>query len=137
MYENNSTVAKSGWGIKDTITFRIPVTDTIQGYTIMINVRNDGAYAFNNLFLFVTMQAPTGLALKDTIECSLADESGKWTGSGWGSLWNSTFIFRENIRFPYTGIYTFKIIQAMRTEELLGITDVGVTVEQYSEKKRK
>ena len=83
-----------------------------------------------NLFLFVTTTSPNGSTLRDTFECYLADERGKWTGSGWGDIYDNQFIYKGNIRFPVSGVYTFEYVQAMRTDKLDYISDIGLRIEK-------
>jgi gliding motility-associated lipoprotein GldH len=68
--------------------------------------------------------------VKDTIEVILADNRGKWLGSGLGDIWDLQQIYKENIRFAQQGRYTFEYQQAMRTEKLPFILDVGLRVEK-------
>jgi gliding motility-associated lipoprotein GldH len=59
----------------------------------------------------------------------LAEPSGKWVGKGFGNVWSNRFRYKSNVRFPVSGVYHFKVEQAMRMEDLEGISDVGLRVE--------
>ena len=60
------------------------------------------------------------------------DKEGKWNGTGWGSLFQSTLpIGSAIVRHP--GNYTFKITHGMQDELLKGINDVGVKIEGRGE----
>ena len=95
-----------------------------------LNVRNTSQYAYQNLFVFLQTTSPAGLSLKDTLECYLADDRGKWLGDGWGDIYDNRFLYKRNVRFPVSGIYTFKLVQGMRANELKYITDVGIRIEK-------
>ena len=62
----------------------------------------------SNLFLFIKISSPLGYSVKDTFECKLADEKGKWLGKGFGNVWNHQLLYKQNIRFPYPGTYSFE-----------------------------
>jgi gliding motility-associated lipoprotein GldH len=59
------------------------------------------------------------------LECPLADQLGNWYGSGLGSIFDNRVLFRERKKFPLSGHYKVDIHQAMRTDALEGIYDVG------------
>ena len=130
VYEQNKELYNYSWHKDSLITFQIDIQDTISAHNIYVNVRNTSQYPMQNLFLFINTTAPTGIELKDTFECYLADERGKWTGSGWGDIYDNQFIYKRNVRFPVSGTYTFKYIQAMRIDKLEYISDIGLRIEK-------
>jgi gliding motility-associated lipoprotein GldH len=83
-----------------------------------------------NLHLIVNTTSPNGSELKERFECYLADDRGKWIGSGWGDIYDNQFIYKKNIRFPISGTYIFKYTQAMRTDNLEYISDIGLRIEK-------
>ena len=107
VFEKNVEIQDFSWHKDSIIRFEVNILDTINSHNIYINVRNSSRYKMQNLFLFIKTTSPNGNNLKDTFECYLADERGKWTGSGWGDIYDNYFIYKENIRFPVSGIYTF------------------------------
>jgi len=77
------------------------------------------------------MKGPDGGLLKDTVNCILADNRGKWKGTGVGDLWDLKIPYIGGFKFAQTGSYTVSFEQAMRVENgLNGITDVGLRVEK-------
>jgi gliding motility-associated lipoprotein GldH len=84
----------------------------------------------SNLYLFVTTTAPSGHSVRDTVEVILADEKGKWLGSGLGDIWDLQQLYKQNVRFAQRGKYRFEYEQAMRTEKLPFVLDVGLRVEK-------
>ncbi|MEE4198017.1 MAG: gliding motility lipoprotein GldH [Bacteroidales bacterium] len=132
VYEKNKEIPGLKWKVTDTVRFEIPIQDTISPHNIYFNVRHSSQYSMQNLYVFIHTQAPNGVSLTDTFECYLADERGRWTGSGWGDLYDNQFIYKKNIRFPASGIYTFECIHGMRTETLQHVSDVGFRIEKVN-----
>lgn len=130
VFERNVEIADFSWHKDTIIKFEVDIQDTISLHNIYINVRNTSRYEMQNLFLFLTTTSPNGISLRDTFECYLADERGKWLGSGWGDIYDNQFIYKRNIRFPVSGIYTFEYVQAMRSEKLRYISDIGLRIEK-------
>ena len=132
MYENTVDVPKGLWNKSNTLKYSIPVTDTIAYYNIILSMRNNNNYPYSNICLFVDTRSPKGIAKRDTIELELCDDKGKWYGKGLGGIWQNKVYFKKNIRFPNSGIYIIGITQAMRDENLEGIIDTGIKIEQFS-----
>jgi gliding motility-associated lipoprotein GldH len=80
--------------------------------------------------LFLNIEFPDGTTLRDTIECILAQRNGQWSGKGFGKIRSNSFLFRTNVWFPQPGNYVFRMEQAMRTELLEGIADIGLRIER-------
>lgn len=125
VYEENKAVEGGVWKSNDVKSFEFDITDTLQLYNFYVNVRNGEEYPFSNLYLFVEMEFPNGKKSIDTLECPLADQLGNWYGSGLGSIFDNRVLFRERKKFPLSGHYKVDIHQAMRTDALEGIYDIG------------
>lgn len=134
VYEENIAIKGSSWNRNDILKFYPRITDSISSHNLYINIRNAGNYEFQNLYIFLTISSPSGNHVKDTVECVLADEKGKWYGAGIGDLFSLRIPYKMNIYFPDTGVYTIALEQAMRTEILENIADVGVRVETSDKK---
>ena len=112
VYEQNKDI-QDGWNLEQIIKFNIDIKDTISNMEMYINIRHTSDYPFTNIWLFINTLDPQGQYKKDTIECVLAEKSGKWKGSGLGRIkFLSTKL--KNISFDSKGTYKFFIEQAMR-----------------------
>ncbi len=130
IYDKNVEITGNTWNAADKLKFEVEITDTVSGNNVLINVRHGGLYPYSNLFLFINTTFPNGKTTRDTLECPLADERGKWYGDGLGDLWDAQILFKRNVRFSQSGTYTFEFEQAMRVEQLPGIMDVGLRIEK-------
>lgn len=128
-YENNKKIEHGVWKRNDKIRFEVNIPDTLRMYDFYLNVRNDLNYPYANLYLFINTQSPGGINSRDTVECQLADYTGKWFGKGIGSVKFNRLLFQKNVRFRISGKYLFELEQAMRVNELTGIRDVGLRIE--------
>lgn len=128
--------ANTGWARNNLLKFEYEAKDTNQLYDVYINVRNSEGYAFRNLFMFLHTTYPNGTKMTDTLECILADDKGKWLGSGMGDLFDNSILFKKNARFRQLGKYNFTFEQAMRfgdkntIDPLPNISDIGITIEK-------
>lgn len=130
LFEQNYVFPNKSWDRKDLVMFRVTITDTLNPYRIFINIRNNGNYSRRNLYIFVMVRSPKGDELKDTINCILADEKGKWYGkSNLGDIYFNKFLYKPNVHFPFSGTYTFILEQAMRSEKMDNLEDIGIRIE--------
>jgi gliding motility-associated lipoprotein GldH len=127
VFEQNQSIELASWNEKNPATFEFEVKDTLTLHKFYLNVRNTEAYPYRNLIVFMELEFPNGKKSVDTVECFLADETGKWLGGGMmGSLYDNRFLLYPSPKqFPMAGRYDVKIYHAMRTPELPGIHDVG------------
>ncbi|WP_282115608.1 gliding motility lipoprotein GldH [Cellulophaga baltica] len=126
------------WDKDDIKEFQITELDSTQHYDIFINLRNDGKYAYSNIFLIAELEYPNGASVKDTLEYEMTLPDGQWLGKGSGSIKESKLWYKENIVLPVKGVYNLKIAHAMRKNgrvegivDLEGITDVGYKIEKH------
>ncbi len=118
------------WNYKDTISFKVNISDVNHWYDCYVDIRNAGNYPYGNLFLFITTKYPDNKMTRDTVQEILANDNGKWLGKGLGDIKDNRFLLRKGLRFPVKGIYTFKFVQAMRISNLKGISDIGLRIEK-------
>lgn len=129
VFEKNQAVENASWPAKKIFRYEYSSSDTLNPKDFFINFRHTGLYKYNNIFMFVTTIAPNGQSLVDTVEFTIADNKGKWIGSGIGDIHDVRLVYRRNVRFGQTGNYVFYIQHGMRETELKEITDVGIRIE--------
>ena len=117
------------WDKQDEFVFQFEMNDVSIPYNISLQLRNSRLYPYKNLFVILEELHPTEIVINDTIECMLADSTGKWTGNGI-TLFQNLFMLRNNYHLTDTGKYTIILRHAMVDEYLKGIEDVGVLVER-------
>jgi gliding motility-associated lipoprotein GldH len=130
VFEENEEIPKSLWSAKQSLVFQTNIDDTASAHNVYLNIRNAGVYPFSNIFLFINTTLPGGQLDRDTVEIMLATPDGKWLGKGLGDIWDNQVLFKQQVRFPRAGEYSFEIIQAMRLDPLPGIMDAGIRIEK-------
>lgn len=130
IYEENKQITDQLWDTTERVVCEVTITDTINPVNFYVNLRHADGYPYNNLFLFITTKFPNGKSSRDTLECILADETGKWLGKGLGDIYDCQIPFKKGVRFPISGTYTFTLEQAMRVDKLPLILDAGLRIEK-------
>lgn len=129
LYDQYQAIDNTTWEKDKEYYFSFYVDDISTSYNLMLQVRNNNMYPYQNLWLFCSEEQPIGPLKRDTIECVLADEFGKWHGHGI-SLFQSSFPIRTNYKFEHSGMYTFSFRQGMRDSTLRGIQEIGFRLEK-------
>ncbi len=135
IFEKNVEIPNAEWLTSEKAILKVDISDTVSQHNFYINVRNTEAYPYRNLYVFVKTTFPNEKTSRDTVGIVLADATGKWIGSGSGFLNSSrhltnTILFKYNKRFPISGEYVFEIEQAMRTDTLKGIQNIGLKIDK-------
>lgn len=131
VYHSYQSLPNEGWGKSDTLSFQIPTTDSVPTtLRLFAEVRNSIEYPYHDLHLFISQNLQDSTVWRtDTIAFCLADSTGRWTGHGWGSIYQSeTFI--TSVRPLHPANYTIKIMSGMKDEKLQGLSDVGIRIEK-------
>jgi len=126
----------NGWKKDSIATFAFEQKDTLKPYDLFVNIRNNDAYQFSNLFLIVAMEQPGGLTKVDTLEYQMTHPDGTLLGDGFTDIKENKLFYKEKFRFPQKGNYTIRIQQAVRqtgkipgVQTLDGVTEVGFRIE--------
>ncbi len=126
IYDQQVAIPEAGWYKNEAVRFDVLIADTLVPYDFDLTLRHTTDYRYSNLYVFMTTRFPDGKISRDTIECALADLSGKWLGKGWGKEKDDQINLRTQLVFPQSGAYQFYIQQAMRTDTLKEISMVGL-----------
>lgn len=118
------------WHQKDTLLFEIDSTlfELNKPYNLSVEVSNNVNYPYQNIWFFMQSNIDTDSTYTDVSkEFQLANEFGKWNGSGFGSIYQSSLSFGK-IVFKEKRNYRIKLEHGMRDEPLVGIEKVGIKV---------
>ena len=127
-YHKTDTLPNETWNMNHILDYKVNITDSLQYYSFFIDIRNTTDYSNQNLWVFFTTQSPDNNVFTDTLNCIISDAYGRWTGKGSGRIRDNRLVFKSKVRFPRTGTYIFSAQQAMRTNDLKGIADFGITL---------
>ncbi len=130
LFDENKTIENNAWYYKNTLPFEVQIKDTSKLYNILVNLRVDADYKYSNLFMLVHSVYPNKAKDERRIEIRLADESGKWLGSGLGDLYDYQFPAYRKIKFPQPGFYHFELEQNMRDDTLMHVKAAGIRIEE-------
>lgn len=129
MINETREIPGGDWGFEEPISFSVEVGDTLTPQNFYILLRHGGNYSYQNAIVIVKTYLPNNTFISDTIDCPLADPSGKWYGSGLGDLMDNKIMFKRNVQMPFEGTYKFELQHAMRPDTIHEVYDVGIAIE--------
>lgn len=136
-FDKYKTLENGSWNTDEIIVFDVDIKEVSSLHNLFLNIRTDNKYEYRNLYVITKVILPNKSVLQDTLEYEMADAFGNWLGEGFTDVRNNKLFFLENYTFPEKGNYQFQFSQAMRKRgevdgisELLGITDVGLRIEE-------
>lgn len=130
IYSHFYELKDAQWSQKDTLQFQIDSTlfEPNKAYGLSLEITNNVSYPYQNIWFFIESDLTDDSSfVKVEKEFFLADDFGRWQGSGFGTLYQISLPLGE-IRFPAKRNYNIKIIQGMRDESLAGIEKVGINI---------
>ncbi|MEZ5069473.1 MAG: gliding motility lipoprotein GldH [Bacteroidales bacterium] len=131
VFDDFESTGDGTWDWKEIKEFPVSVTDTLSAHRMFLQLRHGTDYPFQNLYVYVHVEGPSGQVLVDTVNIPLARPDGQWLGNGSGKLREIRIPYRTGTRFGESGTYLFRLEQAMRTESL-PVTDVGIRIERIN-----
>ena len=131
-YSESKSVDESGWLSTDTIELNFTINEPSNRFNGSIDLRHNGDYPYSNLYLFIDITYPNSKHRVDTLECVLADNRGRWYGSGLGDMVSHRIEYLDEIQFPLEGNYHMRITHGMRRDPLEEIIDLGLRLENLS-----
>ncbi|MDW3208260.1 MAG: gliding motility lipoprotein GldH [Reichenbachiella sp.] len=127
-----SDIQEGLWHLDSLVSFQFEIEDTTSIYQVQYNVRYAVDYPYYNLFLKYYLEDSAGEMLSSELqELVLFDKkTGEPLGEGLGDLFDRAVPVFEDQKFPYAGVYNFKVKQFMRMENLPGILSFGLKVQK-------
>lgn len=104
----------------------IPVLGTT--YDVTVELTTNHSYPYRDLWLQIDQDLTDSLVRADTLRYLLADEYGKWLGSGTGGLNQLSLPYRSFT--PRDSVYNYRLVirQIMDDNPLRGVEKVGIKV---------
>ncbi len=135
VFDEYQSVGKS-WHKDSIVSFDLPQLDPKKTYNLYVNVRDNDAYPFNNLFLIVSLEQPNKQIKVDTLEYQMTNPDGTLLREGFTDIKENKLFYKDKVSFTQKGLYKVHIKHALRqtgkiegVTSLNGISDVGFRIE--------
>jgi gliding motility-associated lipoprotein GldH len=130
VFEKFESFPKNEWHVSKQPTFSFEVKDSTARYYIYFVIRHTDAYKYNNIWVNISTQSPTGTKQTQLVNLKLADNIKGWLGAGMDDIFDSRIKITNAPVALKAGVYNFTIAQAMRDEPLAAVLSAGIRVEK-------
>src|SRR5258706_15666511 len=131
IYEKDVTIPRFKWKSSFQPEFTFTIKDTTVPYQILLVLRHNEKYNYNNIWINLYSQPPGDTMRKAPFELQLATNEKGWLGSGMDDIYEHRIKLVQSERFK-AGTYHFKIEQIMREDPLENVMNAGLRVEKVS-----
>jgi gliding motility-associated lipoprotein GldH len=136
LYEKTSSIPGHSWQRSYKPSFTFTIKDTSVGYQVFLVIRHNDKYAFNNIWLNITVKTPGSDIVKSfKADRILATDEKGWLANGMDDIYEHRIdlndkLVENNISFRKPGDYTFSLEQIMRENPLHNILNAGLRIEK-------
>jgi gliding motility-associated lipoprotein GldH len=130
--DTNISMPENNWTYANSLKTTIEIKDANKAYRVYFKLRHTSSYRYANLYVIMHLKGE-GLNKHTRYQFKVAKTNGEWLGKGSGDIFTNTFPLLNTVKFPKPGKYLIEIEQNMRDNPLVGISDVGLTVELKEE----
>ncbi len=130
IFESNQSIENNQWTYDNPIVFDVEIQDTSVRYDVYVNIRHTKEYEYSNLWMKIQTTFPNAEKVETPVNLPMADDDGKWFGSGLGSVLSTKLLIQEKAIFPEIGTYKLELFQNMRVNPVEEIMDVGLEIEK-------
>jgi gliding motility-associated lipoprotein GldH len=130
-FEKNAEIPNHEWSYSLQPEINFTITDTISPYNVFVTLRHTDAYAYKNIWLYISTRQPGDSSFqKERFELTLQQQNGEWIGTGMSDIWEVRYPLFNNLRFTKSGNYTIRLQQTMRDNPLLHVMNAGIRIEK-------
>lgn len=127
VYHSYRPVSNDGWQREDTLLFALPSSIPGGDYDVEIGLRHHEDYPYRDLWLAYGFASDVSKSLADSVQLTLAYESGNWHGNGAAGLYQYSSLSPRPIHLMDERTDSvLRIVHLMKDEPLKGICDVGI-----------
>lgn len=129
IYEESKEIVEGKWLYKDSLNYAFQITDTTKIYNIYLALDHSTDYPYQNLYLKMHTQFPSGKRITQQVSFELADKYGQWYGDCGSNDCNLLVPSQKGAYFNAIGQHRITVEQFMRKNPIEGIRGLSVRIE--------
>lgn len=127
-YEKSYSFDNRVWMYDDPRTFSFDIFDTSQIYNLILTVDHTDQFPYQNLYLKTLTKFPSDTIIEQSLSLEMANEAGFWFGECQGANCRLIIPIQSGVHFVESGSYTLDLEQYTRTDSLIGVKGIGLSV---------
>jgi gliding motility-associated lipoprotein GldH len=133
-FESDKVLKADQWSYQDSLDFTFTIADTSNLYNIYLDITHSTEYPYQNIYLQITTQYPSGERIKERLPIDFADKTGRWYGNCDSEWCKLRVNLQGNAFFNSPGKHTITLEQNMRVESLSGVRELSLKLEDKGQK---
>ncbi len=129
-FEQAYPIQDNSWQQADTLDFVVEIEDTLQIYNLYLDVEHQTDYPFQNIYLMIHTEFPSGQRIHERVSVDMADKAGRWYGDCNSESCQLRVNIQQGAFFNAQGPHKITVEQYMRLDPLPGIRNVAFRVEK-------
>lgn len=126
-------LGEDGWLYDEVLSDSFTVNNPDHYHQLFANFRINSDYSFANIQVKLTLINPDSTQISFPLSIPLAEKSGKWLGSGFGSVKTYQVPILHRKLLNQSGSYHLRLEQNMRLENLSNVLSAGMRVDEQEE----
>jgi len=122
-------IEKEAWLYKDELTYNFDIQDTTKVYNLYLEIDHTTDYSYQNLYLKLHTDFPSGKKMEQKVSFELADKYGQWYGDCGSTSCALLVDLQKGTYFKEVGKHTITLEQYMRKNPIEGIKQLALKVE--------
>jgi gliding motility-associated lipoprotein GldH len=133
-YEKTYAFENHEWQQKVKPSFTVDIKDAEKEYDFILTLRTTTEYKYSNLWIYMNTTTPDGQKAREPFEIKTTNPDGSWIGKKIGTVVEHSLYFKRR-KMPVKGKYVFVLEQGITNSKVDEVLDIGLMVEEVSEKK--
>lgn len=134
-YEKTYAFENHEWQQKVKPSFTVDIKDVEKEYDFILTLRTTTEYKYSNLWIYMNTTTPDGQKAREPFEIKITNPDGSWVGKKTGTVVEHSLYFRRR-KMPLKGKYVFVLEQGITNSKVDEVLDIGLMVQEVTEKKK-
>lgn len=131
VYQQNVKIEQESWTYDAPLLYEFEVKDTTEYYELVTNIEYDHDFSYENFYVKITTEFPSGKSAFDVVSFQLANKMGGWIGDCSSKNCDTELILQNRFRFKEIGAHKLYIENYSR-DDLDGLNAISLKLYDVS-----
>ena len=123
-YSDIATISEEGWIRTTPIYIKTEYADSTVNYDMSIILRHDTDLRVRDMYVYIDYIKNDSVTERELVKVPIADEYGRWKGSGFGTLYQTKIGIRTNVKqgeFQKIALWNGLDVDTLKSVKNIGI----------------
>lgn len=133
IYKSEAALPEAGWVRTSPVSYDFDIQDTTTFYEMMLDVKANENYRYQNLYVNIETRFPDGKTEKDIVSLELGTPGGKWHGQCTSGSCIVPVQLQQRFKFPQKGNYKISLHQFTRIDTIKDLSALTLSINKSVE----